>query len=288
MKRRSRLVELLANGEPAFGGTFHAGDLTAARKIGDSTFDFIMVDLEHEGFDMPAFGDSLQWLISRRRMEKTGSLYPSPTPIVRLPHTAGHRTTWIAAQALDYGALGVVLPYTEHPEEVEQMVRAMRYPREHNGVLVGERRVWPKAAMRYWGCANYDEYFAMADLWPLTGEGELVLMAMVATPTALKNLDRIAAVPGLSGILFGAKHAWSAMGRRGKIDLDHPDLVDFRNRVLAACKKNGLTAGTSVTPVPFEGSGGNVDNSFMLQRIEEGFRFFLTQGGGRPKLDKIG
>ena len=43
---------------------------------------------------------------------------------------------------------------------------------------------------------------------------------MVATEKALKNIEEIAAVPGLSGILFGAKHAWSAMAIPGKIDLE--------------------------------------------------------------------
>jgi 4-hydroxy-2-oxoheptanedioate aldolase len=286
-KRRSRLIELLASDRPAFGGTFHSGDFTGARKAGDSTFDFMMVDLEHEGFDLPRFGDTLQWLLSRRRMMKTGSVHPSPTPLVRLPHHAGEHITWIASSVLDYGAFGIILPYTETAAEVEHMVRAMRYPRrEANGALVGERRVWPKAALRYWGCDDYDEYFKYADLWPLVPEGELVLLAMVATEKALKNIDEIAAVPGLSGILFGAKHAWSAMGIRGKIDLDHPDLVDFRNRVLAAARRNGLVAGTSVSAVGFTGSNGTVDNSFMQRRIDEGFRFFLTQGGGRPDLPK--
>ena len=282
--QRNALIQRLANGEPAFGNVVHAGDISGARKMGDSTFDFAIVDLEHEGFDLTALGDTLQWLMSRRQMRKSGSVFTSPTPIVRLPHTAGHRTTWIAAQALDYGALGIVLPYTEHPEEVEQMVRAMRYPREEKGALVGERRVWPKAAMRYWGCADFDEYFEMADLWPLVDEGQIVLIAMVATPTAKQNIKRIAAVPGLSGILFGAKHAWSALGRRGKTDLDDPDLVEFRDSVLHACKDNGLVAGTSVSAVPFSGSGGTVDHSFMQRRIDEGFRFFLTQGSGRPEI----
>jgi 4-hydroxy-2-oxoheptanedioate aldolase len=282
--QRSALIARLTNGEPAFGNVVHSGDISGARKMGDSTFDFALVDLEHEGFDMPALGDTLQWLMSRRQMRKNDSVFAPPTPLVRLPHTAAHRTTWIAAQALDYGALGIVLPYTEHPEEVEQMVRAMRYPREEDGALVGERRVWPKAAMRYWGCADFDEYFAMADLWPLVEEGQIVLMAMVATPTAKQNIKRIAAVAGLSGILFGAKHAWSALGRRGKINLDDPDLTEFRDSVLNACKDSGLVAGTSVSAVPFSGTGGTVDQSFMQHRIDDGFRFFLTQGSGRPEI----
>ena len=282
---RSSLIARLAAGEPAFGNVVHSGDLSGARRMGDSTFDFALIDLEHEGFDMPGFGDTMQWLMSRRQMVLQDSVFTAPTPIVRLPHSARDRTTWIASQVLDYGALGIVLPYTEHPEEVEQMVQAMRYPqRAADGALTGERRVWPKAAVRYWGCRDFDEYFEMADLWPLVDTGQIVLIAMVATPAARKNIDRIAAVPGLSGVLFGAKHAWSALGRRGKIDLDDPDLADFRNSVLRATRNSGIIAGTSVSAVPFSGTGGTVDLSFMHARVDEGFRFFLTQGSGRPEL----
>jgi 2-keto-3-deoxy-L-rhamnonate aldolase RhmA len=52
----------------------------------------------------------------------------------------------------DYGALGIVLPYTETAEDLAHMVEAMRYARrEAKGCVVGERRVWPKLAMRCWG-----------------------------------------------------------------------------------------------------------------------------------------
>ncbi|MFE7416829.1 aldolase/citrate lyase family protein [Rhodococcus sp. NPDC057529] len=273
--------------KPAFGGSLHSGDISRARALADSTFDFVMVDLEHEGFDLPRLGDTLQWLISRRQMAKAGSLFPSPTPIVRLPHTLGERTMWIASQALDYGALGLILPYTEHAEDVEMMVRALRYPRrEADGGVVGERRVWPKLASRYWGCADYDEYFDMADFWPLSEQGEIVLIAMVATPTALENIEEIASVPGLSGILFGAKHAWSALGRRGKTDLDDPDLVHFRSSVLAACQKNDIVAGTSLSGSAPVLGGGTVNVPYLERRIDEGFGFFLTQGNGRPELTR--
>ncbi|WP_238015707.1 aldolase/citrate lyase family protein [Dactylosporangium sp. AC04546] len=286
-QRRNKLIELAAQGRPAFGGAVHAGDISRARVLGDSTFDFVMVDLEHEGFDMPRLGDTLQWLVSRRRMARTGDLYPSPTPIVRLPHTLGERTTWIASQALDYGALGIIMPYTEHAEDVEHMVRAVRYPRPgSDGRIVGERRVWPKLAARYWGCADYDEYLDMADLWPLVDHGEIALIAMVATPTALRNIEEIASVPGLTGVLFGAKHAWSALGRRGPIDLDHPDLVDFRSSVLSACQKAGIVAGTSLSGKPPTGGAGVVDLPFLTRRIDDGFGFFLTQGGGRPDVGR--
>lgn len=287
MEKRNKLIERLSNHQPAFGGTFHCGDISAARAMGDSSFDFAMIDLEHEGFDMPKLGDSFQWLASRRRMVATQSIFPSPTPIVRMPHHGSEHTAWIASQVLDYGALGIVLPYVESAKDIEHMVQAMRYARQkEDGEYVGERRVWPKLAMRYWGYSDFDEYRRMADLWPLNPLGELVLVAIVATPKALENIEEIAAVPGLGCIMFGAKHAWHAFGREGKISLDDPQLVDFRDRVLAACRMNGVFAGTSLSSTPPKGAGGKgmVDEPFLHRRLEEGFRIFLSQGGARPEL----
>jgi 4-hydroxy-2-oxoheptanedioate aldolase len=234
---------------------------------------------------MPKLGDTLQWMVSRRRMATTGEMFPSPTPIVRLPHHGSERIGWIASQALDYGALGIILPYTETADDLAHLVETMRYARkERDGRIVGERRVWPKLAMRYWGYDKFEEYRDMADLWPLNPGGELALIAIVATPKALENLDEIAAVPGLSAMMFGAKHAWHAFAKSGKIDLEDPDLVHFRNKMLAACKKNNIAAGTSLAATPPKGAGGKgtVDVSFLRRRIEEGFRVFLTQGGSRP------
>jgi 4-hydroxy-2-oxoheptanedioate aldolase len=244
-----------------------------------------MVDLEHDGFDMPKLGDTFQWMLSRRRMAAAGETFPSPTPIVRLPHHGSERISWIASQALDYGALGIVLPYTETAEDLAHMVEAMRYARrEAEGRIVGERRVWPKLAMRYWGYSKFEEYRDMADLWPANPSGELALIAIVATPKALANLEEIAAVPGLSAMMFGAKHAWHAFAKSGKIDLEDPELVAFRDRMLAACRKNGIAAGTSLSATPPKGAGGKgaVDTAFLQRRIDEGFRVFLTQGGSRP------
>ena len=287
---RNKVVELLRSDQPAFGGALHCGDLAGARAMGDSSFDYAMLDLEHEGFDMPELGNTLQWLISRRRMEATGSIYPSPTPIVRLPHHGSEHTKWIASQVLDYGAMGLILPYTESAKDVESMVETMRYSRRHGDDFVGERRVWPKLAMRYWGYNEFEQYREKADLWPLAPDGELLLIAIVATPKALRNIDEIASVPGLSGVMFGAKHAWHAFGRSGKISLEDPELVDFRDRILAACKKSGVAAGTSLSGTPPKGAGGKgaVDMPFLQRRIEEGFRLFLSQGSGRPVLATSG
>ncbi|WP_417725682.1 aldolase/citrate lyase family protein [Salipiger sp.] len=283
---RNRLIELLRSGKPAFGGSLHCGDIAGARAMGDSTFDFTMVDLEHEGFDLPKLGDTLQWMQSRRRMAATGNMFASPTPIVRLPHHGSERVRWIASQALDYGALGLLLPYAESADDVADLVSAMRYARrDAEGRISGERRVWPKLAMRYWGYSKFEEYRDMADLWPVNPDGELALIAIVATPKALENIDEIASVPGLSGMMFGAKHAWHAFAKEGTIDLEDPELVEFRTRMLAACQRNGIAAGTSLSARPPKGAGGKgfVDMPYLRRRIDEGFRVFLTQGDGRPE-----
>jgi 4-hydroxy-2-oxoheptanedioate aldolase len=288
---RNKLIQRLKAGRPAFGGALSCGDIHGARAAGDSNLDFMMVDLEHEGFDLPRLGDTLQWMQSRRRMNATGEIFASPTPLVRLPHHGSERVQWIAAQALDYGALGLILPYAESAEDVAHLAETMRYARKDaQGVIRGERRVWPKLAMRYWGYSKFEEYRDMANLWPAEPQGELALIAIVATPKAYDQLESIAAVPGLSGMMFGAKHAWHAFAKSGAINLEDADLAAFRNRMLAACKANGIAAGTSLSATPPKGAGGKgaVDLPFLKRRIEEGFGVFLTQGGSRPIFEDAG
>lgn len=279
MPRLNQLIARLEVGDVAASATIRTGDIEKAIKVGDSDLDFSIIDLEHDGFDFPNLGNTFQWLQSRRQIIQHGATPVRPSPLVRLPYNASAQSEWIASQALDYGAFGFVLPYVETAEQVRAAVAAIRYP---SGDGTGGRRgVWPRLATRYWGLDSVDEYIDRADLWPLNPEGELFLIAMIATPKAIKNIDEILAVPGLGGILYGPKHLWISMGRRNPVNLEDPQVIDFRARLLAAARGSGVTLGTSATGDAPTGEQ-SIDPDYLNSRIEDGFRFFLTPGTSTP------
>src|SRR5215210_4260318 len=91
----------------------------------------------------------------------------------------------------------------ESKEEGVVEVGRMRYPQMKGAKYpepIGIRGSGPANAMWNWG-VDGDEYARRADVWPLNPEGDLLAIIMIESVEALKNLDEIAAVPGV-GVLF--------------------------------------------------------------------------------------
>ncbi|MEO6906626.1 MAG: aldolase/citrate lyase family protein, partial [Abditibacteriaceae bacterium] len=68
------------------------------------------------------------------------------------------------------------------------------------------------------------------------------IIGQIEDPEAVKELDAIAAVPGIDILLFGPGDFSHGLGSPG--DLKHPKLVDARKRMVAACHDNGKYAAT--------------------------------------------
>jgi 4-hydroxy-2-oxoheptanedioate aldolase len=168
------------------------------------------------------------------------------TPIVRL---AGNSPTLIG-QALDAGAMGVICPLINSPEEAAAFVAACRYP--PNGV----RSSGPTRAMIY---AGFD-YGAKAD-------SQVLKFAMIETAEALRQLDEIAATPGLDGLYVGPSDLSLALGGSAGFDKDEPQMLEAYSAILEACRHNGLTAGIHTASPAFAG-----------RMAEMGFRFITLVG----------
>lgn len=277
MARLNALVQAFETGKPCVGRTLPCGDLHAARRAGESDFDFVMVDFEHEGFDFPALGQTLQWLISRRQMQRRGMLCPPPTPIVRIPANGGEHTEWIVKQVLDYGAFGIVLPHVRCGDDARAAIAGARYSQGPEGVgPEGHRGVWPDLAPRYWGAERFEDYVRLADLWPLAPEGEMLVLALVEDSRGFERIDEIVAVEGLGGVLFGPGDGMMSLGGRGAWDPEMPALVEARRKVVRACRE-------SCVPCGFIGAR----DEGLGQLVDEGFSFFITSATERPEITAL-
>ena len=78
---------------------------------------------------------------------------------------------------------------------------------------------------------------------------ERVVILQIESPEALENVEKIAAVPGFDGILFGPGDFSHRVGKPGQ--LDAPEVVAARKRVAAACRKHGKFAMTAGLIAPF-------------------------------------
>ena len=93
--------------------------------------------------------------------------------------------------------------------------------------------------------------------------GELLLVAMVETPTSVANAEAIAAVPGIDGLLIGSNDLSLEMGIAGQFT--HPKMVEAYDAVIAACRKHGK----------WPGMGGVSADDLFRRYIAAGMRMIL-------------
>lgn len=210
------LKQRLYAGEVAHGCWVNLGSTVSAEIVGRAGFDWILIDLEHGSTDAE---------LALRQMQVVGGL--PVTPLVRTDELTRPRLQRI----LDGGANGVMFPRIEKASEAEFAVQTMYYP--PRGVRGMARQV------RATGFGKHaDEYLDNL-------EKSLLCIIQIETLDALKNVDQIAAVPGVDVLFVGPSDLSLAMGIFGQ--LDHAEYQKAIRDVATASRKHGKIAGVLLT-----------------------------------------
>ena len=264
--RYNKAIDLLIQDKPVFcSGLVWNGSLEDLAYVTDSAYDMVIIEMEHQGFNLNDLRVSLQFLLSRKKVAEQGNLQADPVPMVRIPPNTREHNQWVVKQTLDTGVYGLVLPHLNTVEDAQAAVVAARYP-QVPGVAdfepQGERGWWTQIAPRYWGLAP-QEYYDAADLWPLDPDGNMLLMGIVEEPQGVKNLpDILRQVKGIGAIWAGPGDMSVSMGHRG--NSAHPEVQDNLLKILAACKDAGVPCATGATAAE------------VPMRLEQGFRIIIT------------
>jgi 4-hydroxy-2-oxoheptanedioate aldolase len=251
MTRFNGFIDVLERQEFAFGSFVRCGDKRMAADIGDSSFDFALIDMEHEGMDLPDLGDTMQWLISRRQAARGGLL--TPTPLVRVPINPWEGNHWVIQQVLDYGAFGIVAPRIGTAAAAEAVVTSARYAQGKDSAYplpAGHRGVWNELAGRYWGVRDFPDYLAKADVWPLNPDGELLVVVMIEDARGVGNIEEILQVPGVGAVYTGDADLCQDMGYPWQFR--HPAVMEAKLSVVEACHKAGIAVGCTAAPQEWE------------------------------------
>jgi len=266
MVRYNKVIELLEQDKPVFcSGLVWNGNLDDMTFVGDSDYDMVIVEMEHQGFSFNDLRTMLQFLMNRKKVAGSGSLQASPAPFVRVPPNFRERNQWVIKQALDTGVYGLVLPHLNNVDDAQATVVAARYP-QVPGVAdfepEGERGWWYRIAPRYWGLTPA-EYYDAADLWPLDPDGNMLLVGIIEEPEGVKNVrDILREVKGIGAIWAGPGDMSVAMGHKG--NASHPDVQANLLTILEACKEFGVPCATGCTAEE------------VPMRLEQGFRIIIT------------
>lgn len=198
-------------GEPVFGLWAALPCPFAAELMIDSKIGYVCVDQQHGLID---YADSLPMYAA---IEARGAV-----ALTRVPANQA----WMIGKSLDAGAQGVIVPLVSNRAEAAAAVAACRYP------PLGCRSFGPIRAAVVSSNRDADSL------------GNSVLcFVMVETREGLENIDEIASTPGLDGIYIGPADLALALGLAPDLDKTEPEHVAAVQRILEACRRNGIVAG---------------------------------------------
>jgi 4-hydroxy-2-oxoheptanedioate aldolase len=243
LPRLNGLIGALDSGRHAFS-LFTAMEPDVSISLQQSSYDGVCFEGEHQGWDIKALRDSLQFLLNRGQIARSGSVAPAITPIVRVPANGVEMNQFLAKQALDLGCYGIVWPHISTVAEAYNAVAACRYPRLKNKALYepqGIRGDGPFQAQRYWGVSP-DEYYARADVWPLAPHGELLVVLQIEDTAGIANLrDMLKNVPGIGVILIGQGDLSQELGVPRQSE--HKLVLDAMAEIRAICAEFDVPVG---------------------------------------------
>lgn len=217
MIKPNPVKRLYAQGKPAFGTWITLCPHPRVVKImAAAGFDFLILEMEHTDFTLREVG------VLAMLARECGI-----APIVRPPGTMNpHDLT----RALDAGAQGLLLPAIDSPEQLQKIMKAIKYH------PIGERPMNLKGPHTDYEAAPPAEIIAHLNADTMT-------VVMVETQRSIDALPEILAVPGIDAIMIGPDDLSQDLGVPG--DLQNPILLEAYERVFDACRAAGAPFGLS-------------------------------------------
>ena len=224
MKRKIKAGELvLGTGLPAFTPAF-------ATRTARTGVDFLWIDTEHSPFGAESL-ESVPVLVRNQGV----------APMIRVAWNDPH----LIKKAMDVGASAIMVPQVNTAEEAARAVQYTFYP------PIGQRGIsphWPHVAGRDW----FDTI--------RTANDETVLIVQIESVEAYRNLEAIAAVPGIDVLLVGPMDLSASLGRI--TEMQSPEVQRIMEDIPRRLAGSGVMIGTTL-----------VDVSEIQQKYRWGYRF---------------
>jgi 2-keto-3-deoxy-L-rhamnonate aldolase RhmA len=232
----SDALHRIRSGELSLGlGVHHLRGSAVPMLAKAAGFDFLFIDAEHGPISTPE--------ISQISIAALGL---GVVPIVRICAGALDEGT----RALDNGALGLVVPHVDTPEEARRLVEAFRF-----------------APMGHRSTGGSNPAFGYRPLPAVEANqllnAELLLIPMIETPRSVENAEAIAAIPGIDALLIGTNDLALEMGIAGQLGDER--IRQAYETVGGACRRHNKVLGM----------GGVYDAELAPRYIGMGARFVL-------------
>jgi 4-hydroxy-2-oxoheptanedioate aldolase len=246
----------LRDGKPKLGLFLNAHSPTVAEQLAHTGYDWLLVDTQHGPMGLVDLSAML-----------AGIANGGAKSMVRV---AGYHDRGGIQQALDMGADGVLVPYINNADEARQAVSCARYP------TAGTRSVYfPQRSMNKGGLLGYAG----------KANENVILALQVETADCIKNIDEIAAVPGVDMLFLGQNDLCMSMGLYEKYEFPHmytsPELEAATEKLKAAANKSNVILGLFLFGTSRVGEF--LDKGFPFISIGNDLHHILTQAGAYVK-----
>jgi len=224
-----RFRSRLANNEPVFGlwVTLESASITEmAVALG---MDWVVIDAEHGYLDWKEINEHIR-----------AGLRSDTVVLVRL----AERSTSLTKRALDIGADGVVIPWVETVNELEEAIRDCRYPTQGRRGIGGERATaWGQCLAEHTSAANE----------------HVLVVPLIESIAAIPNVPAMCEVDGTDVFFFGPADFSATAGYRGQ--WEGPGVAEQILQLKDSIRAAGKHCGVMTT---------SIDN--LVERREQGFR----------------
>ena len=229
VKALQKLRQKLKKNEPIYGlwVTLESASITEmAVALG---LDWVLIDAEHGHLDWKDINSHI-----------SAALRSDTVVLVRI----AERSTILCKRALDIGADGIMIPWMEKVEEVEEAVRDCLYPPEGRRGIGGERA-------SAWGqCLN--EHTAEAN-------ENVLIVPMIESIAAIPNVASMCKIDGIDMFFFGPADFSSTAGFRGQWEGPGvaEQILSLKDTIKAAGKHCGVVS---------------TSNQNINDRLDQGFQ----------------
>jgi 2-keto-3-deoxy-L-rhamnonate aldolase RhmA len=229
VKALQKLRQKLNQNEPIYGlwVTLESASITEmAVALG---LDWVVIDAEHGHLDWKDINSHIR-----------AALRSDTVVLVRI----AERSTILSKRALDIGADGIMIPWMEKVEEVEEAVRDCRYPPEGRRGIGGERATaWGQCLSEHAAEANEN----------------VLIVPLIESIAAIPNVATMCEVDGIDLFFFGPADFSSTAGFRGQWEGPGvaEQILSLKNTINAAGKHCGVVS---------------TSNQNLTDRLDQGFR----------------
>ena len=200
--------------QPIFGAWTSLGHPSITEIFAATGVDFVGIDLEHS-------------TISQEQAQRIIAVSQA-AGVSCLPRLASHNREQ-AAQLLDSGADGLIIPTVTTASRVAQLIEWCKYP------PVGRRS---------YGVARAQGYGQAFESYVSTWNEQSVLLIQIESAQAAEAAEELLAPAAVDGVMIGPYDISGSLDVPGQ--LSHPNVARACGRVVDACRRRGKACGTQL------------------------------------------